>query len=484
MAHLPYVISATCTNGSQTVSAGLGAFLINVLPGDWLRGPDEKLYFVNAVPSNTSLTLDRAYLGSTVTTNVSFAKHSEQWSSNAQSAALLAQLLTSFQAGFAMQSTASLAIGTGTKVFSGATAGLPILNGARLRASSRANPANYMDFTVTDYTGNTITGTVVSGDTGGSGTFADWNINIVGAKGATGGTFTTVTKGAWPAGDGTNVGALLIGNPGQTPIADPAATYGMRWANCREFLTAGRTYYVNGAGGSDSNDGLSVGAAFATLTKVASVIAALDLAVFNVTVNIADATYTAGFSLSAAPPGSGTITLVGNTTTPANCIIAPSGVAMSASGGANFTISGMEIRSTGSSGVSANGFGSKITVGTAVRYGTCAVYQNLSSNGGIIFGRSNYSIVGNGLYHKSAQYEAVVDLQTMTVTLTGTPAFTAFCLCIFSGFTAAAGITYSGSATGVRYTSSTGGGIYTGGAGANYFPGNSAGSATTPGWYI
>lgn len=86
---------------------------------------------------------------------------------------------------YAATSTTSLLIGTGTKAFT-TQAGLAYLAGARVRASSAANTANWMEGVVTAYSSTTLT---VSVDlVGGSGTLADWNINLAGARGATGAT--------------------------------------------------------------------------------------------------------------------------------------------------------------------------------------------------------------------------------------------------------------------------------------------------------
>lgn len=77
-------------------------------------------------------------------------------------------------------STTSLAIGTGSKVFT-TQAGLAYLTGARVRASSASGPTNWMEGVVT-YSGTTLT--MTSDKTSGSGTFADWNLNVVGQPGA------------------------------------------------------------------------------------------------------------------------------------------------------------------------------------------------------------------------------------------------------------------------------------------------------------
>jgi len=90
--------------------------------------------------------------------------------------------------GYGGTSTTSLAIAIATKVFT-TQAGLGY-NGARVRAASGANPANFMEGVCT-YSGSTLTMTV---DTvGGSGTKADWPFGIAGQP-------------------GTAVGALLAAN--------------------------------------------------------------------------------------------------------------------------------------------------------------------------------------------------------------------------------------------------------------------------------
>lgn len=90
-------------------------------------------------------------------------------------------LTTAPLAGYGGTSSTSLAIGTGSKVFT-TQAGLAY-NGARVRAASAANPTNYMEGIVT-YSGTTLT--MVADAIGGSGTKTDWVFSIAGAPGATG----------------------------------------------------------------------------------------------------------------------------------------------------------------------------------------------------------------------------------------------------------------------------------------------------------
>ncbi|WP_245471193.1 carbohydrate-binding protein [Bradyrhizobium genosp. SA-3] len=83
-------------------------------------------------------------------------------------------------AGYGGTSTTSLTIGTGSKAFT-TQSGLAYQNGARVRASSAANTSNWMEGLAT-YSGTALTITVDK--TNGSGTLADWNLNIVGQPGA------------------------------------------------------------------------------------------------------------------------------------------------------------------------------------------------------------------------------------------------------------------------------------------------------------
>lgn len=86
--------------------------------------------------------------------------------------------------GYFATSTASLLIGTGSKAFTGVGTSLGYSAGMRAIASSLANSANYMEGRVTSYSGGTLTLNVNL--TGGSGTFADWQINIAGEQGPQG----------------------------------------------------------------------------------------------------------------------------------------------------------------------------------------------------------------------------------------------------------------------------------------------------------
>ncbi|MGY3277703.1 carbohydrate-binding protein [Bradyrhizobium sp. S3.7.6] len=83
-------------------------------------------------------------------------------------------------AGYGGTSTTSLAIGTGSKVFT-TQAGLAYTNGARVRATATAGVTGWLEGVAT-YSGTTLT--ITSDKTSGSGTGTAWNFNLAGEPGA------------------------------------------------------------------------------------------------------------------------------------------------------------------------------------------------------------------------------------------------------------------------------------------------------------
>jgi len=172
--------------------------------------------------------------------------------------------------GYAATSTTSLAIGTGSKAFT-TQAGLAYSAGARVRASSAADVADFMEGVVASYSGTTLTVTVDL--TGGTGTDADWNINLAGEA-------PSVWLGAWSGatayveGDAVSNGGssyvCILGHTNQEP---PNGTY---W----DVLAAGAgsdlDAIITASSGQDIADALAGAAApaagnvFATIADVAA----------------------------------------------------------------------------------------------------------------------------------------------------------------------------------------------------------------------
>lgn len=282
------------------------------------------------------------------------------------------------------------------------------------------------------------------------------------------------TASRWYALARPGTGQLLAAN-NLSDLASSAAARGN--LGVRDVLTANRSYYVR-TDGSNSNTGLAntSGGAFLTIQKAIDTVAALDLATFNVTINVADGTYTSTTTVNGAWLGSGTVSVVGNTTTPANVIINPAGACFSVQAGGVLTVSGMELR--GSSGLVA-GVAGRINVGAAVRFGAASAYH-MYAFGGFISVTASYAIVGGALRHISGDTGGKLIATSLTITLTGTPAFSDVFIGVAEAGTSVRYFlnTFSGSATGARYNASNGGYIGVNGAGTSYLPGNAAGTGT------
>jgi hypothetical protein len=252
----------------------------------------------------------------------------------------------------------------------------------------------------------------------------------------------------------------------------------------RERLVANRSYYVR-TDGSDSNSGLAntSGGALLTVQKAIDTVAGLDIGTYNVTINVADGTYTGAVLVNGPWLGSGIVSIVGNTTTPANVIFSTTNAnCVRCINGGAISVSGFECRTTtAGSGLVAE-FSGVITIGSAMRFGACVNYHIAALNTGSVYCRSSYTISGGAGAHYNLTAGGTCDFSSITVTLTGTPAF-AICFATSQGGATllAIAITFSGSATGTRYIVNYGGLIHTNGAGATYFPGNAAGSGSNYG---
>ncbi|MFN7152923.1 MAG: hypothetical protein ACK4OE_04460 [Acidovorax sp.] len=252
----------------------------------------------------------------------------------------------------------------------------------------------------------------------------------------------------------------------------------------REKLTAARTYYVR-TDGSDSNTGLvnSSGGAFLTIQKALTVAGNLDLGTYDLTIQIANGTYS-GASTGGATIGSGRVVLLGNIATPSSVVLTSSGNTLLFTGFGLYRVQGVKIESTSASGLtSANSCNvevGNIVCGTAGTFGI-----HLYSNGGTLRVIGNYEIASGAWYHARATAAGAFRSElAITTTLIGTPAFSgAFIQALVVGQAVYYGATFSGSATGKRYDATTNGIIFANGAGASYYPGDVAGTLSTGGQY-
>lgn len=277
--------------------------------------------------------------------------------------------------------------------------------------------------------------------------------------------------------DLTAIAALTTTTYGRSLLTSVSAAALVASLGLREVLAANRTYFVNASTGSDSNAGLTSGTAFATIQKAIDVAASLDLSIYSVTISVADGTY-AQFQMKQLV-GAGSVAIVGNTTTPANCVIsAGANIAAHLPFPSSYSVNGFRLSGSSYGFLATNG---QLTFGN-IEFNTTGGAQIYCAQFGMISATANYSIIASATRHIQAEVHAKVYIQSKTITLTGTPAFaSAFCVASQLASVSINGNTFSGSATGSRYSVASGAVIQTAGAGATYLPGNAAGTGTNYG---
>jgi hypothetical protein len=263
----------------------------------------------------------------------------------------------------------------------------------------------------------------------------------------------------------------------------------------RDRLTAARTYYVR-TDGNDACNGLTNAAgssgacAFRTIQKSINTVAALDLSIYNVTIQLGTGTWSEAVTVNGPWVGSGTVTINGDTTTPSNCVLSNTGffALFAVSNGAQLRLSGLQLSGTfaGGRGIYVSNDGLVIITGVMNFASLNAGVHMLALDGGHLQISSPYNITGGGSTHVAltGAGSTIRGQGVGTFTLTGAPAFTTAFISVDSAATAVLNAdVYSGAATGTRYTVTNNGVISTNGGGANYFPGNVAGTTATGGQY-
>lgn len=258
--------------------------------------------------------------------------------------------------------------------------------------------------------------------------------------------------------------------------------------NIRELVTAAQTYYVR-TDGSDSNTGLvnSAGGAFLTIQKAVDVVCALDLSVYQVTIQVADGTYTGAVVLKAYV---GTLApiLRGNNSTPANVIISTtSASAISNGSGRAWSVLDLKLQTTTSGvGLSASNKGD-INFGNLV-FHTCATAQMQAVSGAVITCVGNFAVSGNSPSMVVAGGGGgVVNLGGFTVTFSNSPVYSTATVNVATlSYASVFGMTFTngGTVTGPRYSVIANGVIFTNGGSASYIPGSTSGSSASGGQYI
>lgn len=259
----------------------------------------------------------------------------------------------------------------------------------------------------------------------------------------------------------------------------------------RDKLTANRTYYVR-SDGSNSNTGLvnSAGGAFLTAQKAVDTFVTLDLAGYAGTIQMVNVTtpqtYTGQISVL-YPFIGGSVTLLGDATTPANLVWSVGvahGIIVDGFGSA-INVSGIKLQNSGGyAGLYAKN-GGRIAVTGKIDFGACSQHMLAEVNGTIVLNAVNHNITGSALIHMWCLAGGRIRHNNCTVTVSAALTFsTAFAVCASGGLIKGAFSTWSVNPTGTRHTVDTGGGVDTSGSGTSYFPGTVAGATTTPGWFV
>lgn len=259
-----------------------------------------------------------------------------------------------------------------------------------------------------------------------------------------------------------------------------------RAVSLRTILKANRNYYVR-TDGSDGNTGLAnnSGGAFLTLQKAFDIVGALDIGIYDVTINIGSGTFARTGNNTVKPPiGYGNVTVSGAGMASSTISVTSGSCFFSDTPNFRFTVSNLAVTTT-TSGSGIYMFGTGLFNFSNVDFQACAGPHLRAESGGSLVATGNYTVSGGSNYHMLCGLRSTGSTAVRTVTLTGTPAFsTAFMGAIRGAYIVCNGMTFSGSATGARYLATSAAVIDTNAGGASYLPGNSAGSTSTSGLYI
>lgn len=213
---------------------------------------------------------------------------------------------------------------------------------------------------------------------------------------------------------------VTMGGTGASTAATARTNLGLR-----NVLAADETYYVR-SDGSDSNTGLAntAGGAFLTIQKAINVVAALDIGTYNVTIQVADGTYTGTIVITGPWLGSGTVTIQGNNGTPSNVLISTgASTSVLVQAGGRLTIKDLKLQATGG-----GSFLLQATTRGSINFGNldigqCTSQQLRAQDNGSITCDSNYKISAGAANHWAATAGGVIRVQSKTITVNNAPRF-------------------------------------------------------------
>jgi len=255
-------------------------------------------------------------------------------------------------------------------------------------------------------------------------------------------------------------------------------------------IFAATTFYVNNSTGSNSNNGLSSGTAWATIAHAITALSTYNLNGNTVTLQLATTGINYVMPTSFSAPSAGALIIQGDTGNQANVTItnANAGVGVANIGGGNVTLQYLTIYITSTvTGVFVES-GLIISINYCTFTSTGPTNQPLIECGGgalVIPGPGNiYGASADAIWWVSG---AVLAMNGNASTANSPTWSAAAVVCEFGGTVSLVNgsWTWSGSgALGPRYAASLNGVIYVQGRGANYFPGSSPGTTTYGGIYL
>ncbi len=250
----------------------------------------------------------------------------------------------------------------------------------------------------------------------------------------------------------------------------------------REVLQANRTYYVNAATGNDSNDGLTAGTAFKTIQAAVNACWKIDSNGYNVTIQLADGTYTA-FLVDRQIVGGARLDIRGNAAAPQNVVIQAATYHTTRwLGGSKSALRHVQLEAANTWSLINVQEASDLYIDNLIFTGISSRDHMEVSDNSAVTVAGNYQITGGAKDHLNFAKGSQFNASGKTATLTGTPNFTRS----FAYFTHGANyyvwnMTWSGAATGKRYEV-----LYNAtcnGGSATHFPGDAAGTTANGGQY-
>ena len=204
------------------------------------------------------------------------------------------------------------------------------------------------------------------------------------------------------------------------------------------------------------------------------------------------ALYSTGVQMLTPFSGSGNVQFLGDTVTPSNCQVAVNGAAdfQATYSGTRYSVGGFDISNAAAAGAGLySSGGATLNIVGNMQFGVIGVagtsgVQVLANDGNVFNTASAWTVSGGSGQLLKSQFGGHIENATsLTITMTGTPAFANTALATDVSHMNVGSITTSGSCTGQRYAVTTNADIFTNSGGANYFCGTVAGATATGGIY-